>query len=227
MPNRAKSFASALLGGVLIGGVLVAAGPFGLRVPAFAAGECLESPNERTAQPGHWYYHFDRTLGRRCWFFQPSDGRSSEAKPSDARSSEAPAAAAPSPNQDSQPSLLSRITAGFSPGLSSPPQQNLSPQAGVSDDAGEGARAPAKPARASKVSKHEKERERPQAEPAPVTSGAASAGRHPDQSQQPASVAEKDEKTTAPVNVAEREALFQDFMKWQRDRTLFGYGGRW
>ena len=224
MPNRAKSFASALLGGVLVGGVLAAAGPFSL---AFAASECLENPNERTAQPGHWYYHFDRTLGRRCWFFQPSDGRSSEAKPSDVRSSEVPAAVAPPMNQDSQPSLLSRITAGFSPGFPSPPQQNLSPQAGGPDDAGDAGRTPAKPARASKASKREKERERPQAEAAPATSGAASAGRRPDQPQQPASVAEKDEKTTAPVNVADREALFQDFMKWQRDRTLFGYGGRW
>jgi hypothetical protein len=220
MPNRAKSFASALLGGVLIGGVFAASGPFSPSVTAFAAGECLESPNERTAQPGHWYYHFDRTLGRRCWFFQPSDGRSSEAKPSDVRSSEAPAAAAPSMNQDSQLSLLSRITAGFSPGIPFPPQQNLPPQAGSSDDAGDATRTSAKLARASRASKRDKER--PQAEPAPVTSGAASASRHPDQPQQPASVAEKEEKTTAPVNVADREALFQDFMKWQMERSMFG-----
>jgi hypothetical protein len=227
MPNRAKSFASALFGGVLAGGVLAAALPFSLSVTASAAGECLESPNERTAQSGHWYYHFDRSLGRRCWFFQPSDARSSDSKPSESASPQT-AAAPPATNQDAQQSLLSRITSGFSQGFSPPPpQQNLPQQATVPDDQGDPAKTSQRTPRVTKVSRREKEKDRPQAAPAPATSGVAVDDRQPDSSQQHASIAEKDEKPAAPANVAEREALFQDFMKWQRDRTMYGFGGRW
>jgi hypothetical protein len=230
MPNRAKSFASALFGGVLAGGVLAAAASLIPSVTASAAGECLESPNERTAQPGHWYFHFDRTLNRRCWFFQPSEARSSDPKSSEVRSPDAvpspPAAAATAP--DSQQSLLSRLTSGFSQSLSPPPpQQNVPQQTSIPDDPGDAAKAASRSARAGKVTRREKEKDRPQAAAPPVTSGAASADRHPEPSQRSASVAESDEKPAAPANVAEREALFQDFMKWQRDRAVFGGAGRW
>jgi hypothetical protein len=225
MPNRAKSFASALLGGALVSGLLAAAVPFSLSVTASAAGECLESPNERTTQPGHWYFHFDRTLNRRCWFFQPSEARSSDAKSSEAAASPSAAAAPAATYQDS---LLSRITAGFSQSLAPLPQQQyVPPQTSVPDDAGDTAKALPKPSRVSKASRREKEKDRSQAAPAPVTSGAASSDRQPEQSQQSASGAEKDEKPATPLNVADREALFQDFVKWQRDRAVFGYGGRW
>jgi hypothetical protein len=223
MPNRAKSFASALLGGVIVTGVPAALVPLSLSVTASVAGECLESPNERTTQPGHWYFHFDRTLNRRCWFFQPSEARSSDAKSSEATAGPSAAAAPPATNQDS---LLSRITAGFSQGLSPLPQQQqyVPPQAGIPDEAGDAARASPKPPKAGRVSR----REQPQTAAPPTTSGAARVERSPDQPQQPASGADKDERPAAPVNVAEREALFQDFIKWQRDRTVFGFGAnRW
>jgi hypothetical protein len=31
-----------------------------------------------------------------------------------------------------------------------------------------------------------------------------------------------DEKQDSPVNEADREALFQEFLKWQLDRNLYG-----
>jgi hypothetical protein len=222
MPNRAKSFASALFGGVLAGGVLAAGAPFGLNATAFAASDCIESPDQRTTEPGHWYYHFDRTLGRRCWFFQPSEARSSDVRSSGATASPQPAAA-PAAAPDSQQSLLSRFAAGFSQPFTAPPQQAVPQQASIPEDPGDAAKAGSpKSPRASKASRRDKER--PEIAPLPTTSG-ASTDRQQDQSQQPA--ADKDEKRAAPVNVADRESLFQDFMKWQRDRTVFGFSGRW
>jgi hypothetical protein len=216
MPNRANSFASALLGSVLTGAVL-----FGLNVTASAASECLESPNQRTTQPGHWYFHFDRTLNRRCWFFQPSEARSSDVRSSEVRSVEAtaspPAAAPPAAAyQDSQQSLLSRFAAGFSQPYSSQPQQTVPQQYTIPEEPAEAPKtASPKPPRASKVSRREHERLQTAS---PATGGADGQ----DQSQQPAPVAEKNEKPAMPLDVVEREALYQNFMKWQRDRTVFG-----
>jgi hypothetical protein len=56
--------------------------------------------------------------------------------------------------------------------------------------------------------------------PAPTTSGAASAGRQ-DQAQ-PVATGKDEKQPSLPLNVAERESLFQDFMKWQRERAVFG-----
>jgi hypothetical protein len=58
-------------------------------------------------------------------------------------------------------------------------------------------------------------RERPQIAPAPTTTGAAD---RRDQPRQSAS----DERQHSPLNEADREALFQDFLKWQLDRNLLG-----
>jgi hypothetical protein len=205
-------------------------------VTASAAGECLESPNQRTTQSGHWYYYSDRAQNRRCWFFQSSEAKSSDARSTDVRSVDVrspevrsveataspPAAAPPAATyQDSPQSLLSRFAAGFSqPYPSPPPQQNVSQQSAVPEEPAEAPKtASPKPSRASKVSK--RENERLQTAP-PVTSGAASADRQQDRSQQPAPAAEKEEKPARPIDVADRESLYQDFMKWQRGRTAYG-----
>jgi hypothetical protein len=227
MPNRANSFASALFGGAL-----AMAAPLALTVTASAADECIESPNQRTTQPGHWYYHFDRAQNRRCWFFQPSEAKPSESKSSDMRSVEAtaspPAAAPPAATyQDSQQSLLSRFSAGVSqPFSAAPPQQNVPQQYTIPEEPTDSAKtASPKPSRAGRVSR--REHERPPSAPSPATSGTASSADGPDQPKQPAPAAEKDEKQAMPLDVAAREALYQDFIKWQRDRTVFGGSSRW
>ena len=58
-------------------------------------------------------------------------------------------------------------------------------------------------------------REPPQIAPPLTTTGAADLR---DQPKQSASV----EKQFSPLNEADRESLFQDFVKWQFDRNLFG-----
>jgi hypothetical protein len=205
MPERAKSLASAFIAGTLA----VAALP-GVDTTATSAAECLESPDLQVTQPGHWYYHSDRTQSRRCWHFEPAEATAN-----------APAAAAPAAtaNDDSQPSFFSRfadsLSQTFSPPPQQPPQQNSIP-----DNSGEVGQTisskPAKPAR--KVL-----RERPQTAPPPTTNGAATAEQYAERRDQPQqAVAEKNEKRDSPINVADREALFQDFVKWQMERNMFG-----
>jgi hypothetical protein len=200
MPERAKSLASAFMAGALA----VAALP-GVDTAASAATECLENPDLHVTQPGHWYYHIDRTQNRRCWYFEPAEATANTP------ASAAPAAAA---NDDPQQSFLSRLTAGLSQTFSSPQQ---SQQTSVPDNPGESVQAispkPVKPAKTVR-------REPPQTAPLPTTTGAAAAGEQHDRPQQPATG--KNEKRDPPVNVAEREALFQDFVKWQLERNVFG-----
>jgi hypothetical protein len=211
MPNRANSLVPALFAGSLFASSLATTALLGVNVTAEAA-ECLESPHG-TAEPGHWYYHSERAQNRRCWFFQPAEARSAEAM---ANPQTAPVQAAPS--DSTPPSLLSQLTAGFSRGApSSPPAQSAPQPNTVPNDPAEVAKtASPRPPKATKVSR----RPRPQDNtPAPATNGAASAEQH-DQSQQPAEA--KGEKPQQPSDVVERETLFQDFMKWQQQRAVFG-----
>jgi hypothetical protein len=191
MPERAKSLASAFIAGTLA----LAALP-GVNTAASAAADCLESPDLHVAQPGHWSYYTDRSLNRRCWHFDPAEA------PAPAQ------AAAPAPAVNEDP--LSRFAASLSQTFSPPPPQPQ--QNSIPDSSGEALQTispkPAKPARTVR-------REQPKIAPPPTTNGAATAERH-DQSRQPA--AENNEKRDPPINVTEREILFQDFVKWQMER---------
>jgi hypothetical protein len=199
MPERAKSLAS-----VFIAGTLAIAALLGINTTASAAAECLENPDLHVTQPGHWSYYTDRSLNRRCWRFDPAEATATT-------QAVAPAAAA---NEDSEQSLLARLAAGLSQTFSPPPQQPQ--QNSIPDGSGDALQTispkAAKPARTVR-------REHSKTVLPPTTNGAATA-EHRDQSRQPA--AEKNEERDPPINVAEREALFQDFMKWQMDRTLYG-----
>lgn len=208
MPERANSLAS-----VFIAGTLALAALPGVYTTASAAAECLESPDLHVTQPGRWSYHTDRSLNRRCWHFDPAGAtagtQAAATAPSATMQAAAPAAAE---NDNSQQSLFGRLAPGLSQALSPPPQpyQNSMP-----DNSGEALQAispkPPKPARTVR-------REQPKTAPPPTTNGAAAERR--DQSRQPA--AERSEKGDLPSDVAAREALFQDFVKWQTERTLFG-----
>jgi hypothetical protein len=220
MPERAESLASAF-----IAGTLALAALLGVNTTASAAAECLESPDLHVTQPGHWSYRTDRSLNQRCWHFDPAEATAATATtqaaaPATARAAApatatgraaAPAAAA---SEDSQQSLFDRLTAGLSQTLSPPPPQPH--QNSIPDNSGEALQTISpKPAKPSGTVR----REQPKAAPPPTTDGAAIVERR-DQSRQPA--AEKDERRDPPTNVAEREALFQDFVKWQTERTMFG-----
>jgi hypothetical protein len=209
MPERAKLLASAFFAGTLA--VAATLGPNTIA----SAADCLENPDQRITQPGHWYYHSDRAQNRKCWYFEAA------VAPAGAL---APAAPATTANDDSQQSLLSRVQAGLSQAFSPPPQQPQ--QVTIPDASSEAPQTISKPPRkhASTARQERPQIERPVIEPPPTTTGVAASERL-DQPQRPAAekpAAQKNEKRDPPIDVADREALFQDFMKWQLDRNVFG-----
>ncbi len=77
MPNRAATFASAVLAIVLAGIPLTA-------TPGNAAGaddECLSSPKGETPQGSHWRYRIDRSSKRQCWYIREDEKSASTAPP--------------------------------------------------------------------------------------------------------------------------------------------------
>jgi hypothetical protein len=118
---------------------------------------------------------------------------------------------------------LSRFATDLAKTFSSEPQQTSisafsseQPQNSIIDNsvAVTTATSPKRP-KVSKITR----RERPQIEP-PTTDGVASAERQ-DQLP-PQATSEKTEKHSPQLTDAERQALFDDFLKWYRDRSVFG-----
>jgi len=204
MPHRVSSLASAVFASSLAAAMLL--GP--ARV-ASAADGCIEKPDPKVNQAGHWYHRFDRALHRRCWFFEASEATVSEP---------ASAERAPNANTDSRQSWFSGVITGLGQTFSPQPQRNgisavssETPQNTISDNSSAVTRttSPRRP-RADKIAKHQ----RSQAVPPPITNGAASAEQHGElQSQQ---------TTETPQLTPDREALFQSFLKWYRDKSIFG-----
>jgi hypothetical protein len=201
LPARANSQKSAFIACTLAAAVLL-----GLDTTASSASECLENPHLRTAEPGHWYYRSDRTRHRRCWFFVPAEVTA------DTPGSAPPAATV---DDDSRKSWLSFLMPSFLQPPSQPPQQMEVPQTQpntIPDRLGEPTQTISpKPVRRNKPVRQE----RPQIAPPSTTTGAADRRDQPKQSA-------GDEKQDSPLNEAERESLFQDFIAWRLDRNLFG-----
>jgi hypothetical protein len=258
MPEGANSLVSGLFAGTLSAAALL-----GLSTTASSAAECLENPDLRTAKPGHWYYHSDRTQHRRCWFFvlvevtadtpvsappaaivgdysiqsllsyltssfsqppspPPQQMEVLQPKPNTIpdRSGEATQTISPKPAPNktvgdySIQSLLSYFTSSFSQPSSPPPQQMdvLQPKPNtIPDRSGEATQTiSAKPARPNKTVV----RERPQIAPSPTTTRAVVRRDQPEQSA-------SNERPNLPLDEVDRDALFQEFVKWQLDRKLF------
>lgn len=225
MAHRVNSLVS-----TIFAGSLAAAMWLGPTWVASAADGCLDKPDREVKQAGHWYYYYDRVHHRRCWFFEASEATGNPRTSADRT---------PAPNVDSQQSWFSRLATGvtqtFSPeqrqnsisplsseqSQNSIPQNGISafssdpPQNGISDNPGSATKtaSPKRP-RASKVARRE------QIVPPPTTNGLASTDPRDQSPLQTA--AEKDEKQAGQLTAAERQALFEDFLKWYRDRSVFG-----
>ncbi|HLK84552.1 MAG TPA: hypothetical protein VKT99_24085 [Xanthobacteraceae bacterium] len=221
MPHRVNSLVSAIFASSL-----AAAMWLGSTRAASAADECFEKPGQE-ARAGHWYYYADRVHHRRCWFFEPSQ-KTVSPRPSTEQT--------PAANTDSQQSWFFRFTHGVAQTLSpepkqngisavSPesPQNNISayssdpPQTGISDNSGPAPKVTSP--RRLKTNKTAK-REQPRVVPPPTTTGLGSTERSDQLPAQP--VAEKDDKQPGQLGPAERQELFEDFLKWYRDRSIFG-----
>jgi hypothetical protein len=208
MPHRVNLWVPALLAGLL-----AAAAVLGSHWVASAASGCIEKPNLKVSQAGHWYYHVDRVLHRRCWFFEASEAPVSPASSVDQ---------VPPPGADLEESWFSRFTAGLTRTFSLEPQQNNisafssePPQNTIPDSSNTVIKiTPSKRPKSSKIAKREPLR----IAPPPTTNGLASAERHDQLPSQ--RIAEKDKKHT-PQLTAEQQALFGDFLKWYMDKGVF------
>jgi hypothetical protein len=211
MPYRVNPLVSAAVIGSLAAAMLLCA-----NWAAWAASECVSRPDQQVDQPGHWYYYADRVHHRRCWFFEP-------------KATVSPLSSAdrvPAPNTDSQQSWFSRFASDVAKTFSTEPQQTSisafssePPRNSIPDNSSTATKLTS--SKYSRTNKMES-RERSQIEPPPpaATSGVASTERQ-DQSPQQAK-AEKNEKPPAQLTDTERQALFDDFLKWYRDKSIFG-----
>jgi hypothetical protein len=210
MPYRVNPLVSAAFIGSLAAAMLLCP-----NWTARAAGECISKPDREVNQAGHWYYYVDRVNHRRCWFFETS--RATVSPPSSADR-------VPAPNTDSQQSWFSRFASDVAKTFWAEPQQtsissfSSEPQQTSMPDNSSTATKLTSPkhSRTSKMAN----RERPQIEPPPATNGVASTERQDQLTQQ--GNTEKNEKRSPQLSDADRQALFDDFLKWYRDRSIFG-----
>jgi hypothetical protein len=158
---------------------------------ATRADDCLAAPNRPPAPGGHWFYHVDHAADRKCWYLVEPAAR-------------APAAEVPAPPPVSeatpQPTFGSFFSSlGFAGSTPQPDttgdariMQTARPDDPRSDDA---------TSRQPRVARH------------PVTEASLVQKPHrPARVRPPAEHA--DEPAASPAQ-AERDALFQEFLKWR------------
>jgi hypothetical protein len=183
----------------LIPCVLVTAGLLATAVAlnpnsGLAAGDCFAQPNRPPAPGGHWYYHSDRVNNRKCWFLVEPTMPPAEAL-----------AASPFADANLQPtfpSFFSSLAAGFAG-----TNPAGAPQGYANGDAGT-----APTARPDDPDNDVALRAR---RPNPAhRSSAALASQHRPSSARPR-VDLEEERPAQPADQAQRDALFQEFMRWK------------
>jgi hypothetical protein len=179
-------------------GLLAAAILLGANRGARAGDDCLAGPNRAPAPGGHWYYHLDRASNRKCWYVMEPQTRSPTAQAAEPQPAPDPV---PQPPQATFGAFLSSL--GF-PGT----QPNTAgdvrvAQPAPADDLKSDLAAPARRPRMMRY---------PDAEAARAAKPHRQAHARP-----PAEHA--DEGSAPPLSQAERDALFQEFLRWRESRT--------
>jgi hypothetical protein len=170
-------------------GLLVGAIMLGTNQAARAA-DCLTGPNRQPGPGGHWYFHLDHANDRKCWYLVEATGR-------------APAAETVQPQPpEPQPAFGSFFSSLGLTGAATPDPNTGDPrilQPTRADDArgDDGA-----PGRQSRIARR------------PVTEASLTPKpRRPAPARPPAPHA--DDQAAAP-QPDERDALFQEFLKWRQ-----------
>ena len=169
--------------------------------PLFAASDCVADPSRAPAQGGHWYYHVDRSTGRKCWHLTEADP---PARPPQAEPAPVPVQPVPdAPRQQPLAAFFSSLTSGFSTasvGTAQPDTANRDPRAAV-------AALPDAP-RADQVAP--RRRQRADAKPpAPAPKPDRQAPTRP-------ANAPAEQPRAASLSQAERDALFQEYLRWKQ-----------
>jgi hypothetical protein len=160
--------------------------------PVRAESACIEQPSQSAAQGTHWSARYDRAKGRKCWFLVDANGR-------DVTASQAPA---PTPAPvDALSSQIGSFFGSLTAAAASAVPQFSAPQ-GDAPPTGP-MRAPLKPrgngANASKADN----RARAEQNGAGDARGAA-------------------KRVSPSLTEPEREALFEEFLRWQEIQHTIG-----
>jgi hypothetical protein len=201
MSKCVNSSIAAMVAAISVGLLATAAG-LGTSRPALAADDCLAGPNRPPAPGGHWYYHLDRSSDRKCWYLvEPGAQTPGLQAPGQTPMVQAPQPQlAPEPSPQPAPStfgsFFSSLSAGFTPTATQP---NTTGDARVVqpapvDELRGGAPEPGRQSRIALASKQ-----------------------HRSVHLRPPPVEHAEERPAASLNQAEREALFEAFLRW-RDR---------
>jgi hypothetical protein len=204
--------------------LLAAATLLGATLLASAAEGCVEKPG-REVEQGHWYFRTDRPHHRRCWFFEPSEATSTASASTDRT---------PAPTANHDEPWYNRFATGVAQTLSPEQKQNSMsgpsaetsqnnisayssepPKTSILNNSGSVTKT-ASPKRSTtpKIARQDQ----PASAPPPTTTGLAGAERR---NQTPQSTPEKDEKQARQLTEAERQSLFEEFLKWYRERGIY------
>jgi hypothetical protein len=165
---------------------------------ALAAGKCVGQPNHQSAQDGHWHYRVDRVSHRKCWYLVELRTRMPQAEAPEAR---------PAPDATSQPMLSSFFSLLLA-------DLKGARTAGAQQDAANG---DARPVQTDGLKNGEVSRLK-----------RARIARHPDSNTAPAPTLNRPSPTVPhvermaqplPLDTAERDALFQEFLRWNAQQT--------
>jgi hypothetical protein len=213
--RKHKLFASPVIANVFAAALTTSAALIASHV-AFAADACLSRPDLRAEQGGHWYYRVDRVNHRRCWYQQASASELREARPAPAAQNLNPVAPA-SPVTSLLASIAALVT-GKTASTATPDAATRTPP--LVDATSE------RPLnRRSRVAK----RAEPDKHAEPDNSFAS---RYPNfgraesttvveesRAAPPSSPVWSQEQERAPLDAVTREALFQEFLRWQERRN--------
>jgi hypothetical protein len=168
-----------------------------------AADDCLAQPNRPPAQGGHWYYRVDRINNRKCWYLVEPGTRMPQA--------EAPE---PQPSPDTIPhqtfaGFFSSLAAGFTGTTAGTQSETTNSDARIvqtthpddlkNDDAVRG--------------------KRPRIARPPGAEAALTPKQHRRPSPTRPLVEHADERAAPSLNQAERDTLFQEFLRWKQRQT--------
>jgi len=168
---------------------------------ARAARDCIEQPTGQASQGAHWYYHVDRTNNRRCWYLEmpaamPPQSASPELQPME-----------PPPQ-----SPIASLFAFLSGGLLSGSPQDLA----KSDPRAK--QVPAtKPLKIEDIVPTESTRNAKRYDSNGIL---ASDWRQNEWRQNVPSQRRSDQYGAPPINQAERDALFREYLRWRELQKL-------
>lgn len=181
---------------------------------ARAGEDCLSAPNREPGAGGHWYYHLDRAHDRKCWYLVEPEARVPVAEPVQPPTQQPPqqspltppAGSAPTTAQPSSiETFFSSLSSPFNGQQSAPPAPSQLPPAGTY----------------TTQSLHLDEPAASTATPRPVrtahhTDDAQASAKRPPRAHP--SPAPGDDGASGPKNQTERDALFQEFLRWRESR---------